>query len=144
MIREPAHEEPRGSPFLQLPEGRPGIHQEEALRTLQVRVRVLQVAPVGKLPETGAEPGTPGVGQLPPGDFLGEMRFPGEVETGTLVLRVGRTSFTLGQGLFKDGECVGTSQAVMVLVDAVTRRPKPLPAGALALLERFLEAPASA
>ena len=76
-------------------------------------------------------------------DFLGEMRFPGEVETGTLVRRVGRTSFTLGQGLFKDGKCVGTSQAVMVLVDPVTRRPKPLPPGAVALLERFLEAPAA-
>ena len=77
-------------------------------------------------------------------DYLGEMNFPGDVEVGTLVRRIGRSSFTFGQGLFKDGDCVGTSSCVMVLLDGATRRAKALPAAALAQLTRFLEAPGSA
>ena len=77
-------------------------------------------------------------------DYLSEMQFPGEVEVGTLVRRIGRSSFTFGQGLFKDGKCVGTSDSVMVLLDPATRRAKALPAAALAQLRRFLESPAPA
>lgn len=70
-------------------------------------------------------------------EYLGEMHYPGEAECGTQVRRVGRSSITFGQALFMDGKCAAVAEAVMVLLDAKTRRPKPLTAAAVAQLERF-------
>lgn len=71
-------------------------------------------------------------------EYLSEMHYPGEVEVGTLIRRVGRSSITFGQGMFKEGRCVAVSESVMVLLDNVTRRAKPLPAAATAQLQRFM------
>ncbi len=59
-------------------------------------------------------------------DFRAEMLWPGMVDVGTVPLKVGRSSFTLGQGLFKDGACVATAETVLVLLDETTRRSTPL------------------
>jgi acyl-CoA thioester hydrolase len=59
-------------------------------------------------------------------DFLNEMAIPGSVEVGTRILDIGRASLTLGQGLFRDGACVGTSRAVMVRVDRAARKSQPI------------------
>ena len=59
--------------------------------------------------------------------YLAQMDFPGAVEVGTRVLRVGTTSSTFGQGLFKDGVCTATSEAVCALVDRATNRSTPIP-----------------
>ena len=59
-------------------------------------------------------------------EYLREMHHPGEVECGTLIRRVGRSSVTFGQALFNDGKCAAVAEAVMVLLDPKTRRPKPL------------------
>ncbi len=61
-------------------------------------------------------------------DFRGEMRWPGDVEIGTAIARLGRTSLSLYQGLFVNEACVATADSVLVLVDALTRRPRPFPA----------------
>jgi acyl-CoA thioester hydrolase len=58
-------------------------------------------------------------------DFLGEMHWPGEVEIGTAVARVGNASLGLDQALFVDGVCVATADNTLVLVDKATRRPRP-------------------
>jgi acyl-CoA thioester hydrolase len=58
-------------------------------------------------------------------DFLGEMHWPGEVEIGTAVSRVGNSSIGLEQALFVDGVCVATAENVLVLVDNATRKPRP-------------------
>lgn len=47
-------------------------------------------------------------------DYLAEGHYPGEIKIGTRVLRIGRTSMTLGHGLFKDGECIATAESVCV------------------------------
>ena len=60
-------------------------------------------------------------------DYRHEMHFPGTVEVGTRLTRLGRSSVTFGQGLFNDGRCVATAQAVVVLMDAATRKSKPFP-----------------
>jgi acyl-CoA thioester hydrolase len=73
-------------------------------------------------------------------EYLNEMHHPGEVECGTLIRRVGRTSITFGQALFKDGKCAAVAESVMVLLDPKTRRPKPLPPEAVAHLARFVDA----
>lgn len=72
-------------------------------------------------------------------EYLAEMHYPGEVEVGTLIRRMGRTSITYGHGMFKDGKCVSVAEAVMVLLDPATRRAKPLPADAAAKLARYID-----
>lgn len=59
-------------------------------------------------------------------DFLKEMNFPGTVEVGTRVDKIGKSSFVCGQALFKDGECCSTAESVIVLTDDSTRRSAPL------------------
>ncbi len=58
-------------------------------------------------------------------DFLGEMHWPGEVEIGTAVARVGNCSIGLDQALFVAGRCVATAENTLVLVDKATRKPRP-------------------
>ena len=60
-------------------------------------------------------------------DFRVELFWPGTVDIGTGVLKVGRSSFTLAQGLFNDGRLVATTEATIVMVDQKTRRSTPLP-----------------
>ena len=47
-------------------------------------------------------------------DYLHEATYPGTLEAGVGVLRVGNSSFTLGLGLFQNAVCVAVSDAVMV------------------------------
>jgi acyl-CoA thioester hydrolase len=58
-------------------------------------------------------------------DFLGEMHWPGEVEIGTAVSRVGNSSIGLDQALFVNGVCVATAENTLVLLDKATRKPRP-------------------
>lgn len=60
-------------------------------------------------------------------EFRAEMHWPGTVEVGTRINRIGRSSVMLNQALFVGDGCVGTSESVVVLIDATTRRPTPLP-----------------
>jgi acyl-CoA thioester hydrolase len=67
-------------------------------------------------------------------DYRAEIHFPGQVRIGTAVTRLGESSLTVEQGLFRDEVCFATSRAVMVMLDPATRRPTPMPA---ALREGF-------
>jgi acyl-CoA thioester hydrolase len=60
-------------------------------------------------------------------NFLAETHYPGVVEIGTAVLSVGRTSYTLAQGLFLEGQVIATAEGVLVMIDLETRRPSPVP-----------------
>jgi acyl-CoA thioester hydrolase len=73
--------------------------------------------------------------------FLAQAHYPGEVRIGTRVERVGRTSATVGQGLFKDGACFATSEAVLVWVDLQDGGAVPFPSGLDALLRAEAEQP---
>ncbi len=64
-------------------------------------------------------------------DFRGEIRWPGEVQIGTRVQRVGRSSVTLEQGLFQGDACVATAETVIVQMDEATRQSRPLSSRAL-------------
>ena len=75
--------------------------------------------------------------------FLAQAHYPGEVRIGTRVERVGRTSATIGQGLFKDGTCFATSEAVLVWVDlGQGGGPVPFPPGLDARLQAEATRPA--
>lgn len=69
-------------------------------------------------------------------NFHAQAHYPGDVAVGTRVERVGRSSCTIAQGLFKDDVCFATSEAVIVWLDlADGGRAVPIPAD---LAERLL------
>jgi acyl-CoA thioester hydrolase len=60
-------------------------------------------------------------------DFLAELRWPGAVDIGSAILTLGRSSVTIGQGLFVGDHCVAAAESVVVLTDTTTRRSTPMP-----------------
>jgi acyl-CoA thioester hydrolase len=72
--------------------------------------------------------------------FLRELHFPGVVDAGLLVTRLGRSSVTYELGLFRDGEADAAARGhfVHVYVDRATRRPVPIPGPIRAALQRLL------
>jgi acyl-CoA thioester hydrolase len=70
-------------------------------------------------------------------DFLQELRWPGTVEIGTAVAAIGRSSYTFAQAMFSNGTCVAMGRSTLVLIDAATRRSRPLPRETIERLERF-------
>jgi acyl-CoA thioester hydrolase len=73
-------------------------------------------------------------------DFLKELRWPGTVEVGTAVAEIGRSSYVFAQAVFHDGVCAATARSTMVLIDAQTRRARPLPDELIARLRRWAAA----
>ena len=70
-------------------------------------------------------------------NFLKELHWPGEVEIGTGTVEIGRSSYTFLQAVFCKGECAGTGRATMVMIDAATRKARPLPEEVVERLERL-------
>ncbi len=74
-------------------------------------------------------------------DFLRETSFPGTLRIGARLLSLGRKSVTTGYGVFRDAQCLATSEAVNVFFDVATRSST-LPAPAVrAALEAALPRP---
>lgn len=59
-------------------------------------------------------------------DFSREIAFGELPEVGTAILEVGRSSIIMGQGLFIAGACAASCRSVTVMMDGVSRRPRPL------------------
>jgi acyl-CoA thioester hydrolase len=74
-------------------------------------------------------------------DYRMELHWPNTVDIGTRLLRVGNSSFVLGQGIFRGEDCVTTGRTVLVLIDKATRRSLPLPEDYRAALMGVLKAP---
>ena len=55
-------------------------------------------------------------------DYVREMRYPGTVEVGVRIARLGNKSFVIAAGVFLGEVCCATSEATIVFFDAVTRR----------------------
>lgn len=57
-------------------------------------------------------------------DYVRELQFPGTVEIGTRVARLGTKSLTLSHSVFKDGsgDCAATAECAIVFFDLTTRR----------------------
>jgi acyl-CoA thioester hydrolase len=70
-------------------------------------------------------------------NFHKELHWPGTVQIGIATAEIGRSSYTFAQALFRDGVCVATARATVVLIDAETRKPQPLPSEMIARLEAF-------
>jgi acyl-CoA thioester hydrolase len=70
--------------------------------------------------------------------FRAELRWPGTVELGLGVARLGRTSATFDQVVFSRGRCVASAQAVTVLIGESTRKPTPLTGEIIENFQRWL------
>lgn len=70
-------------------------------------------------------------------DFIEELGYPGSVEIGTRVLRLGTKSMTFSNGVFKDSTnvCAATCEAVLVFFDTAKRHSVVPPARLRAMLE---------
>src|SRR5581483_1425466 len=77
-------------------------------------------------------------------EFRAEMHWPGIVEIGTRIDRIGRSSVMLNQALFVGDACVATSESLVVLIDAITRRPTPLLPEVVEALQSFVSVRGSA
>lgn len=71
------------------------------------------------------EPGTSFVIARLEMDFLSELLWPGDVEIGTRVASVGRSSVRLEQAIFQGERCVASGITVMVQMDEATRKSRP-------------------
>ncbi len=73
-------------------------------------------------------------------DFLKELSYPGTVDIGTRVIRLGTKSMTFANGVFKGGtrECVATCDAILVFFDLEKRASVTPPARLRARLEASL------
>jgi acyl-CoA thioester hydrolase len=59
-------------------------------------------------------------------EYHAMLHFPGTVKVGTTVIRIGSSSYTLGQGIFHDEQCIATAEVVTVRVDPETGKTTPL------------------
>jgi acyl-CoA thioester hydrolase len=71
-------------------------------------------------------------------DFRAELQWPGQVDIGSRIVAVGRTSWRVEHGIFVRDKCVSTAISVMVTIDDATRRPTPLPDALRVWLEERL------
>lgn len=59
-------------------------------------------------------------------NFLREINWPGQVDIGTGILKVGNSSITFFQQIFQNEACAATAETVIVQVDDESGRSKPL------------------
>lgn len=71
-------------------------------------------------------------------DYRRELHYPGVVRVGLRVLKIGRTSFRVGIGLFDGEHCAATAEAVLVRIDRNSRKGIELNAEERAALEPYL------
>lgn len=71
------------------------------------------------------EPGTAFVIARLEMDFRAELLWPGEVEIGTRIASIGRSSVRLEQAIFQGRRCVASGITVMVQMDETTRKARP-------------------
>ena len=68
-------------------------------------------------------------------NFIEEVSWPGQVDIGTGVLKIGNSSITLHQQLFQQDKCVASAETVIVQVDNESRKSAPLGVAAKEKLE---------
>jgi acyl-CoA thioester hydrolase len=59
-------------------------------------------------------------------DFRHELHMPAQLRIGTGVIKIGRTSLTLANALFKGTKGLAYCESVSVLIDQRTRKPTPI------------------
>ena len=60
-------------------------------------------------------------------NYLREAHYPGIMEVGSRVLKLGTKSITTGYGLFKNDECVATAESVNIYFEVESRKTIEIP-----------------
>ncbi len=84
----------------------------------------------------GTEADTRGISAGMTVSFLAESHWPGQVELGSGVIRIGTSSITIGSAAFKDGQCI--TAAEMTVVRLKGRTPHPIGAELRTRLEKYV------
>ncbi len=72
-------------------------------------------------------------------DYRAEMHYPGTVDVGTCIKRIGNSSITIGTGVFLDGKLYANAESTNVFIDLGTRKSCPVPTDIREELQRQLE-----
>lgn len=59
-------------------------------------------------------------------DLISEINWPGTVEIGTGITKIGNSSINIVQSLYQNNKLVAASETVIVQMDELTRKSKPL------------------
>lgn len=59
-------------------------------------------------------------------EYRAPLAFPATVDIGSSIVRIGRSSYTLGQAVFEGDRCVATAEVVTVRFDPATHRSMPI------------------
>lgn len=70
-------------------------------------------------------------------DYRTEMRWPGRVQIGVGVSRIGRSSFAVRQAIYNEGKLAAEGNSVLVMMNEATRRSAPLPVSLVAALRQL-------
>ena len=68
-------------------------------------------------------------------NYLQESHYPGVMEVGSRILKLGNKSITTGYGLFKDDHCVATADSVNIYFEVESRKTIAIPTDIRATLE---------
>lgn len=71
-------------------------------------------------------------------NFLKEILWPGQVDIGTGILKIGTSSIKIYQQLFQNGHCVASAETVIVQVDNSSGQSLPLTEEARIVLNQWL------
>lgn len=71
-------------------------------------------------------------------DFLNELQWPGQVDIGTGILKIGNSSLLLSQALFQQGQCVAQAETVIVQVHNDKKGSAPLSEQAKGILAQWV------
>ena len=71
-------------------------------------------------------------------DFVAEIFWPGQVEIGTIVTKLGNSSFQIEQAAFQDERLVAKAKSVLVHLGG-DKRPAPLPDAARAIFTKLMQ-----
>jgi acyl-CoA thioester hydrolase len=74
-------------------------------------------------------------------DYRAELHWPGNIDVGSRLLRIGRSSFAIANGVFNGQICAATSVTTLVVIDRVTRKSAPIPDAVRASMATHLAAP---
>jgi acyl-CoA thioester hydrolase len=74
-------------------------------------------------------------------NLQGEIRWPGEVQIGTAVSKIGKSSITFYQQVFQNEICVASAESVVVQMNTTTRRSQALSETARTSLSAFFLKP---
>ena len=70
-------------------------------------------------------------------DYLAQAFFPGTIEIGTAVSKIGNKSSTLAQAIFCKGECIATNEMTWVYFNPTENRSETIPDDVRSLLQKY-------